>query len=394
MTAPLVLPVQGPLDLASSLASGQCFRWRIDDQGRWTGILGRNIVRLTPVPVPSPVMPAPPSVIPAQAGTSKPSSPAILPSVMPAPPLRHSRESGNPGIPLPSAGGDAQAQRRAGEENAPPANQRYAPPSVIPAEAGTSQPLSRLPRSTEAGTALLIESAPIPPGEMAEAVAAYLRLDDDLAAIQDRIGWDEHVRSGIDAYPGMRVLRQEPWEALASFILSSTSNIPRISRTVELLSETFSDPVELDGVVRHTFPTPARLAEAGEARLRELGCGFRAPYLAGAAAAVASGDLSLASLRLASYEDALASLVALHGVGEKIADCVMLFSLDKMQAFPNDRWVVKALHEWYSLPSNAKYGAMREWAWERFGNDAGYANQYLFWNVRQSTRPLRSTATI
>ena len=311
MTAPLVLPVQGPLDLASSLASGQCFRWRIDDQGRWTGVLGRNIVRLTPVPVPSPAVPAPPSVIPA-----------------------------------------------------------------------------------EAGTALLIESASTPPGEMAEAVAAYLRLDDDLAAIQDRIGWDERVRSGIDAYAGMRVLRQEPWEALASFILSSTSNIPRISRTVELLSETFGDPVELDGVVRHTFPTSARLAEAGEARLRELGCGFRAPYLAGAAAAVASGALPLASLRLASYEDALASLVALHGVGEKIADCVMLFSLDKMQAFPNDRWVVKALHEWYDLPPNAKYGAMREWAWERFGNDAGYANQYLFWNVRQSTRPLRSTATI
>jgi N-glycosylase/DNA lyase len=72
----------------------------------------------------------------------------------------------------------------------------------------------------------------------------------------------------------------------------------------------------------------------------------------------------------------------------------MLFSLEKMQAFPADRWVIKALHEWYGLPENAKYGEMRTWAWERFGADAGYANQYLFWNVRQSTRPLRSTATI
>ncbi len=332
MTAPFVLPVQGPLDLASSLASGQCFRWRIDDQGRWTGVLGRNIVRLTPVPSPSAV-PAPLSDI---------------------------------------AG----------------------PPSVIPAEAGTPNPLSRLRGRVREGAALLIESAPTPPADMAEAVAAYLRLDDDLAAIHERIGWDERVRSGIDAYPGMRLLRQEPWEALASFILSSTSNIPRISRTVELLSKTFGESLELDGVVRHAFPTPASLAGAGEARLRELGCGFRAPYLAGAGAAVASGDLPLAGLRLAPYEEALASLVALHGVGEKIADCVMLFSLDKMQAFPNDRWVVKALHEWYGLPEKAKYGAMREWAWERFGNDAGYANQYLFWNVRQSTRPLRSTATI
>ena len=241
---------------------------------------------------------------------------------------------------------------------------------------------------------LLIESAPTPPDEMTEAVAAYFRLDDDLGAAQERIGWDERVRAGIAAYPGMRVLRQAPWEMLASFILSSTSNIPRISRTVELLASTLGERVGLGDAERFTFPGPERIAEAGEARLRELGCGFRAPYLARAAEAAASGGLPLASLRQASYDDALASLVALHGVGEKIADCVMLFSLEKMEAFPADRWVIKALHEWYGLPENAKYGEMRTWAWERFGADAGYANQYLFWNVRQSTRPLRSTATI
>ncbi len=372
MTAPFVLPVQGPLDLASSLASGQCFRWRVDDQGRWTGVLGRNLVRLTPV------------YFPIASETPSPVSSAIASKTL-SPVCGGGREGAVTPVPpvIPAEAGTSQP---------PPVIP--APPSVIPAQAGTPDPLSRLRGRARERAALLIESAPTPPGEMAEAVVAYLRLDDDLAAIQERIGWDERVRSGIDAYPGMRLLRQEPWEALASFILSSTSNIPRISRTVELLSETFGEPVELDGIVRHAFPTPARLAEAGEARLRELGCGFRAPYLAGAAVAVASGDLLLAGLRGASYEDALASLVALHGVGEKIADCVMLFSLDKMQAFPNDRWVVKALHEWYGLPANAKYGVMREWAWERFGNDAGYANQYLFWNVRQSTRPLRSTATI
>ena len=287
------LPVDGPLDLATSLASGQCFRWRVDDRGRWVGVLERDVVRLAAVD-----------------------------------------------------GG------------------------------------------------LLIESAPTPPEEMTEAVAAYFRLDDDLGAAQERIGWDERVRAGIAAYPGMRVLRQAPWEMLASFILSSTSNIPRISRTVELLASTLGERVGLGDAERFTFPGPERIAEAGEARLRELGCGFRAPYLARAAEAAASGGLPLASLRQASYDDALASLVALHGVGEKIADCVMLFSLEKMEAFPADRWVIKALHEWYGLPENAKYGAMRAWAWERFGADAGYANQYLFWNVRQSTRPLRSTATI
>ena len=293
MTAEALLRVTTPLDLTSSLTSGQCFRWRVDDDGRWNGVVGRNIVRLT---------------------------------------------------------------------------------------------------AAEGG--LRIESSPTASGEMAEAMAAYLRLDDDLLAIQQRIGWDEHVQAGIEMYPAMHLLRQEPWEALGAFILSSTSNIPRISRTVELLADTFGETVELDGIERRTFPSAAQLAEAGEARLRELGCGFRAPFLANAAAAVASGALPLDSLREAPYGEALAALTALHGVGEKIADCAMLFSLEKMEAFPADRWVLKVLHEWYGLPDNMKYGAMREWAQERFGRDAGYANQYLFWRVRQTTRPLRSTATI
>ena len=293
MSALVLLAPRGPLDLASSLTSGQCFRWRVDARGRWTGVLGRNVVRLA---------------------------------------------------------------------------------------------------ETEDG--VLVESAPSPPAEAAELVAAYFRFDDDLAGAQARLSADARVRAGIAAYPGMRILRQEPWEALASFILSSTSNIPRISRTVELLAARLGDSVRLGRVFRRTFPSPERVAEAGEARLRRLGCGFRAPYLACAAEAVASGALPLAALREAPYDEALAALTSLYGVGDKIADCVMLFSLEKMEAFPADRWVIKALHEWYGLPANAKYAEMRAWARERFGADAGYANQYLFWNVRQSTRPLRSTATL
>ena len=128
--------------------------------------------------------------------------------------------------------------------------------------------------------------------------------------------------------------------------------------------------------------------------MRELGCGFRAPYVASAANAVVNGDLPLDELRKADYYEALGYLTSLKGIGDKIADCVMLFSLDKIRAFPNDRWITKALHEWYGFSVNAKYQDSRNWSWDRFGDDAGYANQYLFWNIRQSTRPLRSTATI
>ena len=293
MTAAVTMPIDEPLDLPSSLTSGQCFRWRVDAEGRWTGVLSGNIVRL---------------------------------------------------------------------------------------------------ERTRGG--LRVASAPAPPDEIAHALRGYFRIGDDLHAVQQRIAWDEHVREGIADYPGMRILRQEPWETLAAFILSSTSNMPRISRTVELLAATFGERLTLDGAVRHAFPDAALIAEAGEQRLRELGCGFRAPYLAQAAEAVASGRLALGSLREAAYDEALAALTALHGVGEKIADCAMLFSLDKMEAFPADRWVLKVLREWYGLPPNAKYATAREWAWQRFGADAGYANQYLFWRIRQSTRPLRSIATL
>jgi len=288
MSSQFVLPISQPLDLTSTLASGQCFRWRVDASGAWNGVFGRDLVRL---------------------------------------------------------------------------------------------------RMT--GSSLEIESAPTPPAEIAESIVAYLRLDDDLAAIQSALVVDQRVADGITAYPGLRLLRQDPWETLAAFILSSTSNIPRISKTVELLAGTFGDPVQLADIRRHTFATPAALADAGELRLRELGCGFRAPYLAGAARAVASGELQLTDLRGAPYADVMSQLTALHGVGEKIADCAMLFSLDRLDAFPADRWVRKVLVDWYDLSPRITYDGARQWARNRFGDHAGYANQYLFWNARQSIRPMR-----
>lgn len=289
----LVLPLEQPVDLTSTLASGQCFRWRpnsLTDLQVWTGVLGKNLVRLS----------------------------------------------------VSSSG-------------------------------------------------LVIESAPTPPAELADAIAAYLRLDDDLLAIQSGIRWDAHVREGIDAYPGLRLLRQDPWETLAGFILSSTSNIVRISRTMELLADAYGEPLILDNVTRNTFPSPNVLAEVGEQALRDMGAGFRAPYLARAATAVARGDLQLETLRGAAYDDVLVELTALYGVADKIADCTMLFSLDRLDAFPTDRWVRRVVIDLYGLPKNISYDGVRQWARERFGADAGYANHYLFWNIRQSTRPKRLT---
>lgn len=238
----------------------------------------------------------------------------------------------------------------------------------------------------EAGVAA--EAGSGAPADLEGYLASYFRLEDDVGQVQARLSRDAHVAQGIAAFPGMRILRQDPWEVLAGFILSSTSNIPRIARTMELLARTLGRPVRVGEAERHAFPSAEEVAGAGEPRLRELGCGFRAPYLAAAAAAVASGSLPLHALRGAPYDDCLAALTELTGIGEKIADCVMLFALDRMEAFPVDRWVHRSLVDWYGLAPRFRYGELREWARDRFGADAGYANQYLFWHIRQSTRPM------
>ena len=215
-------------------------------------------------------------------------------------------------------------------------------------------------------------------------IRGYLRLGDDLEAIYRSIKIDDRIKASIAHYPGMRLVRQEPWECLISFICSSNSNIPRISANVEDISRSFGRPVRLDDHLSSTFPTPQELAEAGETRLRRLRLGFHAKYVAAAARVIADGDLDLFALREVSYEDALEALTALQGVGDKVANCVLLFSLDKLESFPVDVWVHRALQEWYlgGMDKKLPLKDMRLWAQEHFGQYAGYANQYLFHNRR------------
>ena len=150
--------------------------------------------------------------------------------------------------------------------------------------------------------------------------------------------------------------------------------------------------------MRSTFPSPRELVDAGEQALRDLKLGFRAVNVIGAATGIADGDgPDLYALRESEYDHALAELVKLRGVADKVANCVMLFSLDKPQAFPVDVWIVKALRDWYpdapvppalnsngnkTTPTERHKREMREWALERYGMHAGYANQYMFHHKR------------
>jgi N-glycosylase/DNA lyase len=208
----------------------------------------------------------------------------------------------------------------------------------------------------------------------------YLGLGVDLDAVYASLSPDRRLTQAIATYSGMRILRQDPWECLVSFICSSASNIPRITGNIESICASFGRPLGTGGQAPYTFPTPRELADAGSERLRGLGLGYRAEYLADTARAIAEGRLDLMTLREAPYEEALTELTSLSGVGDKVANCVLLFSLDKPEAFPVDVWIQRALQEWY-LDGNAQKLSklkMRLWARDRFGPHAGYANQYLF----------------
>ena len=210
----------------------------------------------------------------------------------------------------------------------------------------------------------------------------YLRLDDDLEEIYQSIDTDDWMTEAISQYHGMRLLRQDPWECLVSFLCSLTSNIARIRNNVEDIAMYFGKTIIFGDSIRHTFPTADKLALAGERQLRQLRLGFRGKYIDVVSNVGAEGKLDLLSLRLESYSNSLECLTKFPGIGDKVANCVLLFSMDKLEAFPVDVWIDRVLREVYvdamgtkKMPSKSQ---MRLWAQNYFGNYAGYANQYLF----------------
>jgi len=218
-------------------------------------------------------------------------------------------------------------------------------------------------------------------GQMLEGddLTHYLALDASLPAIVATFPPDEALQVAVRQHWGMRVVRQEPWETLASFIASSTKQIVQIRQIVRELSRRFGEPI--DGT-HFAFPNPAVIAAASEAQLRACKLGFRAPYVLAAARAIDSGALDLAGLACRDYDDALAELTKLRGVGEKIAACTLLFGCGFHQAFPIDVWVERSLRRLYFSRRKRTPRQLREFARRHFGPHAGWAQQYLFFSER------------
>ncbi len=215
----------------------------------------------------------------------------------------------------------------------------------------------------------------------------FLQTEIDLAAILKTFPDDEPMRRAVASCRGLRLLRQDPWECLASFMLSSTKQIVQIRQIVARLCECHGEPLNgAPGVtppaIPNCFPTPRRLAAATEQELRECKMGFRAPNLLAAARQIAAGTFDLERIRSLDYAAARGELMTLRGVGGKIADCVLLFAYGFDAAFPVDVWIERALQELYFPRRRASGKRLRQFAATHFGPHAGYAQQYLFHYMR------------
>lgn len=201
----------------------------------------------------------------------------------------------------------------------------------------------------------------------------YFDCDTDYAAICDSFAVDAFTAAAADFGRGIRILRQEPWESLCTFILSQCNNIPRITGIVDRLCTLLGEPISFEQQTLYAFPSPEQLAICTPEDLAPLRAGYRTPYLIAAAQAVCSGTVDFSALSRMDTDAARREIMQLRGVGRKVADCFLLFGLHKLDAFPVDTWMKKAA-AYYS-------GDMKQFINSPY---AGVYQQYFFFYTREN----------
>ncbi len=202
---------------------------------------------------------------------------------------------------------------------------------------------------------------------------AYFDLDRDYALIRREISRESALAPACEFGKGIRILRQEPWEALCSFIISQCNNIPRIKGIIENLALMCGEKIEFCGREYFSFPSADKVAMLSEKELSVLHAGYRAAYISEAAKGVASGEINLQKIMELPTEEAKSELLKISGVGEKVASCTLLFGLGKLDAFPVDVWMRRAILAFFG---DVKFD------YRRFGDFAGLAQQYMFHYMR------------
>lgn len=182
----------------------------------------------------------------------------------------------------------------------------------------------------------------------------------------------DFVRKAMDCGRGIRILRQDPWEMLVTFIISQRKSIPAISKSVEALAEKYGHLIETDYEILHSFPTPDEMAHASIEELQECGLGYRVPYIYDAVQKVASGGLDLAAIADFNDADLFQELLTIQGVGKKVANCICLFGYGRIARVPVDVWIARAVDE----------DCCGEDPFPLFESNAGIIQQYVFYYMK------------
>jgi N-glycosylase/DNA lyase len=235
-------------------------------------------------------------------------------------------------------------------------------------------------------SSVLIHNANV--SELDEIWSDYLDIDTDYASIAETLSQkDETLSRAVEFGKGVRILKQDPWEMLISFIISQNKAIPHIKQCIRNIAQQFGFPIDEydeNGKTYYTFPTPKQLSKASEEELRACKVGFRAPYIMDACRKVLNGDIILNDLYILSTEEAKEKLMQIKGVGPKIADCILLFAYSKTEVFPTDVWIKRVIEGIYFNGKDLKLSEIQRFAKEYYGELAGYAQQYLFFYGREN----------
>ena len=229
----------------------------------------------------------------------------------------------------------------------------------------------------------------------------YFGLDLQLELIRNQIGKDHQICKALDAFWGLRLVRQDPWECLISYICATYKGIGAINRMLLEISKRYGEKIKIGDFELYTFPTADKLAKASEKELMKCGLGYRSKYVHATTKMVLEEEIDLNSIRDMPYFQAKKILCNFPGVGAKVADCVLLFSLDKLEAFPVDVWIKRVILRHYSNKlseefvkrlsdkdslSNTDYERISSFAREYFGEFAGYAQEYLYHYERMHSK--------
>jgi N-glycosylase/DNA lyase len=214
----------------------------------------------------------------------------------------------------------------------------------------------------------------------------FFRKNDNIQEIMESISKDKTVKKAVKEYEGLRIFRQDPFQCMISFIISSNSNIQKIKSSLEKINKKFGTQVKIQNKEFFLFPKPEKIAKASIDEIKTCGVGYRSPFIKEAAKMVVLKKIDFKYLERCNYQEAKKNICLVPGIGNKVADCIMLFSLNKLEAFPLDTWMIKILEKYYSNEFNIEtktitqkqYEILHEKIVNYFGPYCGYAQQFLF----------------